>query len=104
VRQLLELSGEHRRLDEVLLADAGRAPCAARGEEAVPIVPARGLPADHLALADQARGELRGAAVLTARAAEDQRAAAILDEGLRFARPIGVRDLRERLEGDRKSV
>src|SRR5438046_9204029 len=94
VRQLLELRGEHRRLDEVLLADAGRAPCAARGEEAVPIVPARGLPADHLALPDEARGELRGAAVLTARAAQDQRVAALLDERLRLAAAVGARDLR----------
>src|SRR6266404_5347930 len=67
IRELLELRGQHRHFSDVLLTDAGGATGATGAEPALPVTSARGVPANHLALADEARGKLRCAAVFAAR-------------------------------------
>src|SRR5207253_3699431 len=61
---------------------------------------ARARDAHDFALTDEARGKLRRAPMLTPRAAQDERIAAILDEGLRLAAPIGRGHLRNRLKAE----
>jgi hypothetical protein len=48
----------------------------------------------------QARGKLRRAAALARRAPEDERVAAVLDDGLRFRVPVRAPHLRDALEAE----
>src|SRR5262249_43946296 len=80
VGQLLKLCGQHRALGDPLLADTGRAARRTRQTEA--LATARRLATHDLALADEARGELRGATVLARRATQNQGVAAILHQRL----------------------
>src|SRR6185437_14032101 len=52
----------------------------------------------HFPLADQPRGELRGAAVLARRAAKDQSVTAIFDDRMSVSGSVRARDLRNGLE------
>src|SRR5262249_51376876 len=65
IGELLDLRREHRRLEHVLLAHRERA---ARDPEARALARAGSLTADHLALADEPRGELRRSALFARRA------------------------------------
>src|SRR5258708_16804604 len=98
VRQLLELRGHDRCLDDMLVGDVARAARAAARQGGFAIPAARNLPSQYFALADQARGELRGSAVFAARTAQDQGIAAILYNRLGLAGPVQAGNLRDRLE------
>ena len=52
----------------------------------------------YLAVADQLRGEPRRAAAFAGRAPQDQRIAAIFDDGMRLALAVRARYLRNRLK------
>ena len=56
------------------------------------------LAAEDLALADQAAGKLGGAALLAGAAPEDQRVAAVFDDGLGFTVAVGGTHLRDGLK------
>jgi hypothetical protein len=74
IGQAFDLRGHDGGLDPELLA---------RGDGRAPLVGPAGLGGrgvQNLALADELRGEFRGAAVLARRAAQDQSVAAILDD------------------------
>src|SRR5215470_12646277 len=72
VRQLLDFGRQYRGFNDLLASDTGRTTPAAGCKPAFPIVRTGSLPAHYLALANQARGELRSTPMLAARAAEDQ--------------------------------
>src|SRR2546429_9992640 len=61
---------------------------------------ARARDAHDFALTDEARGKLRRAPMLAPRAAQNERVAAVLDNGLRLAAPIGRGHLRNRLKAE----
>src|SRR6202035_4571957 len=54
VRKLLELRGQHRHFSDPLLADAGGAARATGSKPTLAVTSTRGVPANHLALADEA--------------------------------------------------
>src|ERR1700749_725615 len=93
IRQCLDLGGHHRGFRHVLLTGVLRASGATACEQALAIAAAGDLSPQYLALADQARGELRGAAVLARRGPENQRIPAVLDDRLGIGAVDG-RDLR----------
>src|SRR5580704_6036649 len=92
VRQLLDLGRHDGRLDGGALRAAGHR------QQLEGTTRARHRAAQHLPLADQARGELRSATVLAAGAAENQRRPTIFYDRLRFPGAIRGRDLRHGLE------
>src|SRR5580704_6546691 len=98
IGKLFKFGRQHRALNDVLLAHVGRAAGAAPGRKALAVAPPRRLAPDHLALADEPRGELRSAAVLAAGAAQDQSVATIFHQRLRLTIAVGRRHLRNRLK------
>src|SRR5580658_356801 len=97
IRQSLDLGGQHGGLRHALLTGVLRASRTAPREQAFAIAAAGDLLPQYLALADQARGELRRSAVLACRAAKDQRIAAVLHNRLGIA-AVGAGDLRSGLK------
>src|SRR6185312_12059141 len=98
VRQLLDLRWQHRRLHDALLADIrGPAPPASPGRSAAVAAACRSA-ARHFPLADQSRGELRGAPMLARRAAKDEGISAVFDDRMSVPGSVRARDLRKRLK------
>src|SRR6185312_12998763 len=97
IRQLLQLGRHDGGLRHVLLVHV-RGPTQSAGCEQPLCVPAAGLlTPHHFPLADQSGSELRRASMLTARAAKNERVAAVFYDGLGI-RPVEARYLRSRLK------
>jgi hypothetical protein len=62
------------------------------------------MPAHHVALADQARRELRRSAVLALRTTRNQRIPAVLEARLRPGIPMRATHLRDRLKPKRTTA
>jgi len=92
---LLDFGRQYRGLNDLLASNTGRATRAAARKPDLSIVGTGSLPAHYLALADQARGELRSTSVLAARTAENQGVPAILGNSRGFTEPVRGGDLRD---------
>src|SRR4030088_2264717 len=60
--------------------------------------------AGYFALPDELRSESRRAAPLAGRTPQDQGIPAVLDDGMRIALAVGIRDLRNRLKAQHASA
>src|SRR5438876_5832421 len=94
VGQLLDLGAHDRGLDPPVLGVRDR------GQHLERTPRARARDAHDFALTDEARGKLRRAPMLTPRAPQNERVAAVLDDGLRLAAPIGRGHLCNRLKAE----
>src|SRR5258707_1859684 len=97
VGKLFQLRGQHRRFHAEMLTVSDRSE-QLRGPAAFGY---RGV--RYFALPDELRSESRRAAALARRTAQDQRIAAVFDDGMRVALAVGAGDLSDRLKAQHAS-